>query len=150
MTIMKLAEIQVEEAKLLATISKELPRLEELLQVVNGHWGCEDLVYRFYHQSFKVFGLQQLTNSIVEALRSLAPHLPLHPYFSEIVADGTGKQFTYEMNQRWTKDTRPIAEAFFHARYFLEMACKYGKELKEPPQSLPSGWVAVLELYGLR
>ena len=33
-----------------------------------------------------------------------------------------------EMNQRWTEATRPIVEAFFHARYFLEMVCKYGAE----------------------
>jgi hypothetical protein len=26
-----------------------------------------------------------------------------------------------------------MLEAFFHARYFLEMACKYGKELEETP-----------------
>ena len=28
--------------------------------------------------------------------------------------------------------------------------CKYGRELDEPPDSLPSGWAAVLYLYGLR
>jgi hypothetical protein len=55
-----------------------------------------------------------------------------------------------EVNQRWTEATRPILEAFFHARYFLEMVCKYGKELEEPAESLPSGWAAVFELYGLR
>jgi hypothetical protein len=146
----KLAEIQAEEAKLLANMRNDLPRLGELLETVNGHWGCEDRVYRFYHSSFKVFDLQVLTTRIVEALQSLAPHLPLHPYFCEIVAEGTRKQFTYEMNKRWTKETRPIVEAFFHARYFLEMVCKYGNELKESPTSLPSGWAAVLELYGLR
>jgi hypothetical protein len=30
------------------------------------------------------------------------------------------------------------------------MVCKYGKELDEPTDSLPSGWAAVLYLYGLR
>jgi hypothetical protein len=46
--------------------------------------------------------------------------------------------------------TRPIVEAFFHARYFLEMVCGYGRQLTEPPSPLPSGWAAVLYLYGLR
>ncbi len=55
-----------------------------------------------------------------------------------------------EVNQRWVEATRPIVEAFFHAGYFLEMVCKYGKELEEPPDLLPSGWAAVLYLYGLR
>jgi hypothetical protein len=147
---MNLKEKQAEEAKLLATIGKELPRLEELLRAVNDHWGCEDRIYRFYHQSFKVFDLQRLTDNIVAALRGLAPHLPLHVCFTEIVAEGTGKEFSMEMNERWTETTRPIVEAFFHARYFLEMVCKYGKELTEPPQPMPSGWAAVMELYGLR
>ncbi len=147
---MNLQQKQAEEAKLLATIGRELPRLEELLRSVDSHWACEDLVYRFYHQSFKVFGLQTLTTNIVETLRSLAPHLPLNPWFTEIVSEGTGKEFTMEMNQRWTKATRPIVEAFFHARYFLEMVCKYGAELTEPPQPMPSGWAAVMELYELR
>ena len=73
---MNLQQKQAEEAKLLATIGRELPRLEELLRSVDSHWACEDLVYRFYHQSFKVFGLQTLTTNIVETLRSLAPTCP--------------------------------------------------------------------------
>ena len=147
---MNLKEKQAEEAKLLATMGKELPRLEELLRSVNDHWGYEDRIYRFYHGSFKVFDLQWLTENIVEALRGLAPHLPLNPLFTEIVSEGTGKEFAVEMNQQWNEATRPIVEAFFHARYFLEMACKYGKELTEPPQPMPSGWAALMELYGLR
>ena len=147
---MNLKEKQAEEARLLAAIAKELPRLDELLRSVNSHWACEDLVYRFYHQSFKVFGLQGLTANIVEALLGLAPHLPLNSWFMEIISEGTGREFTMEMNQRWTEATRPIVEAFFHARYFLEMACKYGKELTAPPQPMPSGWAALMELYGLR
>ena len=146
---MNLEEKQVEEAKLLATIAQELPRLEELWQAVN-NGGYEDYVYRFYHESFKVFGLQGMTQKMVEALRSLAPHLSLNPWFAQIISEGTGKEFTVEMNQRWTETTRPIVEAFFHAQYFLEMVCKYGKELTEPPQPMPSGWAAVLYLYNLR
>jgi hypothetical protein len=98
----------------------------------------------------KVFRLQDSTTEIVEALQSLAPHLPLNEWFMEIVTEGTGKEFAMEINDRWTAVTRPILEAFFHARYFLEMACKYGKELEEPPQIMPSGWAAVLYLYNLR
>jgi hypothetical protein len=52
--------------------------------------------------------------------------------------------------RRFGEATRPILEAFFHARYFLEMVCRYGRELAEPPSPLPSGWAAVLYLYGLR
>jgi hypothetical protein len=76
--------------------------------------------------------------------------LPLNPWFTQIVAEGAAEQFSMEVNQRWGAATRPILEAFFHARYFLEMVCRYGRELNEPTDSLPSGWAAVLYLYGLR
>ncbi|PYQ31944.1 MAG: hypothetical protein DMF56_02265 [Acidobacteria bacterium] len=110
----------------------------------------EDSVYRFYHQSFKVFGIQQLTLSIRDALRDLLPGVPLNAQFERIVADGTGKTFTMEMNARWDAETRPLLEAFFHASYFLDMTIKYGERLDEPPSPLPSGWAAVLYLYNIR
>ena len=139
-----------EETRLLAAIADALPQLEGLWQNVEGVWNYEDSIYRFYHQSFKVFRLQDEITQVVEALRGLAPHLPLNPWFMQIVAESTAEQFSPEVNKRWLQATRPIVEAFFHARFFLQMVCKYGKELKEPPEVLPSGWAAVLYLYGLR
>jgi hypothetical protein len=68
----------------------------------------------------------------------------------QIVKEGTGKTFENEHNRRWPQETRPIVEAFFHARYFLEMAVRYGKDLEHPPRMLPSGWAALLYLYNLR
>ena len=47
-------------------------------------------------------------------------------------------------------ETEQIVEAYLHAHYFLEMAVRYGKTLKEPPIQLPSGWAALLYLYRLR
>jgi hypothetical protein len=142
-------EAQAEAVKLLAAIKKELPKLEAFREKVNDHWGCEDLIYRFYHQSYKVFRCQEYTKEIVGMLQGLAPHLPLNAWFREIVAQGTGKTFTMEVNQHWTETTRPIVEAFFHSCYFLEMVCKYGKELEESPQFMPSGWAAVQTLFDL-
>ena len=51
----------------------------------------------------------------------------------DLLMDNTGKRFTPEDNSRWTEVTRPILEAFFHARFFLEMAVRYGhlEELEE-------------------
>jgi len=106
-------------------------------------------VYRFYHQSFKVFSLQQRTDAIVQRLRDLLPGRPLHPWFLEIVREGTGKEFATSDNDRWTQVTRPIVEAFFHARFFLEMAVRYAK-LETPPRPLPSGYAALLYVYQLR
>jgi len=65
------------------------------------------------------------------------------------VEAGTGKTFRLEDNAQWTAITRPILEAFFHARFFLEMASRYGS-IQKPPQLLPSGYAALLDLYGLR
>jgi hypothetical protein len=83
-------------------------------------------------------------------LQTLDPGRPLNRWFRAIVAEGTGKTFDLEHNQRWLEETRPIVEAFFHARYFLEMAVRYGKALEHPPRLLPSGWAAFLYLFDLR
>jgi hypothetical protein len=135
---------------LFANLQAHLAELETLLRRCSNHWGYEDPIYRFYHHSFKVYGLQDETVKIVQALQELAPQLTLNEQFLRIVAAGTGKIFTPQNNRKWDAVTRPILEAFFHARFFLEMAVKYGKELKSPSNTLPSGWAALLYLYNLR
>jgi hypothetical protein len=137
------------EEALLHNLRRDRRELAELLAASSDHWGYEDPVYRFYHQSFKVYGLQRQTQSIVERLQALAPDRPLNSWFAEIIQAGTGKRFSFEDNARWTEVTRPILEAFFHARFFLEMAVRYA-DLEAPPQPLPSGYAALLYLYGLR
>jgi hypothetical protein len=139
-----------ETAKLLSAAKRKLPELKLLLSSVSDHWHYEDPIYRFYHQSFKVYRLQATTLKIVAELQALAPHLTLNKYFSKIVAEGTGKSFDTSHNAKWLKQTRPIVEAFFHARHMLVMVCKYAEELPEPPSILPSGWATVLYLYDVR
>ena len=138
-----------EHAELLKAIRRQAPALRRLLARSNDRIGYEDPVYRFYHHSFKVFGLQSLTEQIVAALKSLLPVRDLDPWFREIVAQGTGKMFSSEMNADWPRHARPILEAFFHARFFLEMAVRYAG-LKRAPSTLPSGWAALLCLYRIR
>ncbi len=137
------------EEALLQSLRRDREELVMLLSRCSDHWVYEDSVYRFYHQSFKVYGLQGTTQAIVQRLQALAPDRPLNPWFLEIVEAGTGKAFKSEDNARWTEVTRPILEAFFHARFFLEMAVRYS-DLQEPPQTLPSGYAALLYLFGLR
>jgi hypothetical protein len=139
-----------EVQELFVNLRASLPRLEKLLGDCRSRWGYEDAVYRFYHHSFKVYSLQEMTSAIVAALQSLAPERKLNECFMAIVRDGTAKTFEPAHNRRWLEVTRPIVEAFFHAQYFLEMAVRYGTELKEPPRLLPSGWAALLYLYNLR
>src|SRR3972149_3122645 len=121
------------DAELLANIQARLPELAKLLEEVNSHWVYEDRVYRFYHQSFKVYDIQAETKRIVEALRSVAPSgAGVNPMFEEIYQAGaSGKQFEDSHNNQWAMHTRPFVEAFFHAKFFLEMAVKYGKQLQE-------------------
>ena len=137
------------ERTLLQNLRSRRSELTALLEESSSHWGFEDPIYRFYHQSFKVFYLQHQTMQIVGVLESLAPDRPLNPWFKSIVEQGTGKVFKPADNADWTAVTRPILEAFFHARFFLEMAVRYST-LPEPPMPLPSGYAALLYLYELR
>ncbi|MBA3833855.1 MAG: hypothetical protein H0X34_18570 [Chthoniobacterales bacterium] len=121
---------------LFANLKVAMPELKALLENCSGHWAYEDCVYRFYHHSFKAYGLQSHTISIVDKLRSLSPGRELNPWFMEIIAPGTGKTFSSAHNEKWREVTQPILEAFFHARYFLEMAVKYGNALEYPPRSI--------------
>jgi len=138
-------------SQLLASIKAALPDLEELAK--SCEHTDEDGIYRFYHESFKVYaGLQSSTREIADKLRALAPDpaKPLDSYFEEIVAEGTGKTWKHSHNGAWTKHTRPLVEAYFHARWFLDMAIAFGHEYERPPALMDSGWAAVLSLYGLR
>ena len=137
------------EGELIRHLKAHLPGLKALLDESSSHWGYEDPIYRFYHQSHKVFALQSRTEQLVSALRGLLPGRSLNAWFLQIVGEGTGRDFLPEMNAAWEKHTRPILEAFFHARFFLEMAVRYA-DLPAPPDPLPSGWAALLYLYGLR
>lgn len=119
---------------------------------MSSHWGYEDHIYRFYYHSFKVYSIQDNTKMIVDALKSIAPDgCTFCKEFKEIIEAGaSGKKFESKHNANWTYHTRVFVEAFFHARFFLEMAVKYGKELETSPAMLPSGWAALLCLYNLR
>ncbi|MEQ1912228.1 MAG: hypothetical protein ABMA15_25635 [Vicinamibacterales bacterium] len=137
------------EAEMLQNLRAQREGLTALLASCSDHWGFEDPVYRYYHQSYKVYALQHQTDRIVSELRALLPSRALNPWFLDIVRRGTGKVFEVSDNARWTDITRPILEAFFHARFFLDMAVRYST-LDQPPSRLPSGYAALLYLYQLR
>lgn len=61
------------DAELLGNIRRDLHALASLASEVRDTWTEEDLVYRFWHQSFKVYWIQELTLRIVGALENLAP-----------------------------------------------------------------------------
>src|SRR4051812_32673052 len=97
-----------EAMSLLTNVRAVLPSLEALLAECSSHWGYEDRIYRFYHQSFKVYSLQATTMRIVDALRALAPERTLNERFLQILSEGTGRAFGRGSNERWLEETRPI------------------------------------------
>ncbi|KAF0246977.1 MAG: hypothetical protein FD180_200 [Planctomycetota bacterium] len=135
---------------LFSNLKSSLPALSQLLEDCSSHGDYEDPVYRFYHASYKAYDVQHSTLRIVAALQALAPKRKLNSWFLQIVTEGTGKEFDPEHNQRWQAVVRPILEAFFHARFMLEMAMRYGRTLEHAPNMLPSGWAALLYLFNLR
>jgi hypothetical protein len=138
------------ERVLLENMRAKSAELKQLLERVNDRWVYEDRMYRFYHGSFKVFDIQRYTAEITAALNGIAPEgRPFCEDFQEIIRAGTGRVFSYESNSRWIEETAPMTYAFLHARYFLEMAVKYGT-LESPPQPMPSGWAAMLCLFEIR
>jgi hypothetical protein len=78
----------------------------------------------------------------------------LNKTFLAIIAQGTGHVFNLEHNEDWLLRGRPMLEAFFHARYMLEMVIKHGESRMNPKKDdslfVESGWAAVLYLYNLR
>ncbi len=149
LTPLDMLDDRKEVTKLFKNLKKQVTAFVKLLEECSD-WHYDDRIYRFYHQSFKVYALQQTTLNIVRNLQKLAPSRPLNEWFMRIVREGTGKEWKREDNKNWLEVTRPILEAFFHARYFLEMAVKYGQGLEYPSICLPSGWAAFLYLYNMR
>jgi len=138
------------EALLLANLKAALPELERLRGDCRAR-ADEDVPYRLLHLSNKVYWAQHHTTEIVTRLRALAP-VPgrLDDYIEEIIAAGTGKKWELSHNGDWTLHTRPIVEAYFWARYLLDMAIRFGHEYERPPGLLDYGWAALLTIYRLR
>jgi hypothetical protein len=137
--------------KLLQNIKDNMQKLEDLKEETDKDYVYGDAVYRFYHHSFKVYYIQTITLKIVDTLKPLGHEkLGINPIFENIFKEGTGKKWEPKHNREWGKHTRPMLEAFFHARYFLEMAIKFGRELEKAPEVLPFGWAGLLYFYNLR
>lgn len=64
---------RAKETALIAAIKANLPALRKLVESCK-EWADEELPYRFYHQSFKVYRAQGYTNE--EALPGSGWHIP--------------------------------------------------------------------------
>src|SRR5689334_8869506 len=61
------------ENLLLDRLKQHKTELEEMLNIMGGHWAYEDHFYRYYHVSWKVYGTQTTTENAVSLLRRLLP-----------------------------------------------------------------------------
>jgi len=141
------------EVKLIQNLRDRRDDALALLDRCNDDFGLEDLIYRFYHTSFKVYRLQDLTTEIVAFLTDICPdsNMKLDGRFTQIIKSGTGKTFHISHNNDWSAHTRPIVEAAMHAHYMLRMLVKYAGVMSWKPHTvIPSGWAAVLTLYWMR
>jgi len=125
--------------ELLGRIKTRLADIDALLAEYAEHWAEEDGVYRFYHQSFKVFDrLQPLTKQGFGLITEIGGEQdPPCEWYCQIVREGTEHDFNETTNNEWLTQTRPILEAFWHTKYFLAKMAKYAKQLDSAPQCLP-------------
>lgn len=121
-------------------------------QVGGGSLHTDDLLYRFWHQSLKVYALQEVTRHIRGLLAEAAdPALGLDPWYEEIVAAGTGRTFTLEDNGRWLEAAGPIVNAYLHSAHLLRLACEAVARYDRAPEGwYDPGWATLLHLYRMR
>lgn len=136
--------------KLLEDIKSNLTQIQQLCSAFRGEE--PDLVYRFYHQSFKVYAAVTLIEQAKALFVRLAPNgIPLNDWYCSIADRALSKKFdAAATNQIWLEETQPLLEAMWHSKYFLEQMIVAAADLEAAPQTLPSGWAAVLYLYNLR
>ena len=137
------------DEKLLSHIKSNLKEIIELHKDFTSFE--EDFVYRFYHQSFKVFGSVNLIKEAKSLFDRISPEgWHLNDWYCQIIDEALNKKFNSRTNSIWLTETRPILEAFWHSKYFLDQMSRYGSDLDNAPQMLPSGWATVLYLYKIR
>jgi hypothetical protein len=136
--------------RLLAATKARRKQLTRQLASVMDEWGYCDPIYRYYHHSFKVYRLQFVTLNIRDVLRSLLPDLPLNKLFEEVISAGTGIEFEESHNREWFLRVTPITTAFFHAKFFLEMAVRCSMRYEKVENPLGSDLAALLYLFNLR
>ena len=117
---------------LFANLKAALPQLQALLDKYNGDWEYEDRVYRFYHQSFKVYDLQVGTTSITEALQALAPGRKLHEWYAKS-CPGDRQEVRARSQRPLAERDAPDRRGVFPRPLHAGDGGKYGKELERPP-----------------
>src|ERR1700736_5088348 len=122
-------------------IKTRLRELEELACTLEE--AEEDGVYRFYHGSNKVFYLQEPVKAAFALIKEIGGESdPPHFEYARIVEAGTTHPFSATTNENWEAETKPILEALWHTKYFVNMMVKYGKKLETVEMALQPGMAA--------
>ena len=130
-------------------IKARQPELEEFARDLEE--AEEDGVYRFYHGSNKVFFLQDPVKAAYALIKEIGGESdPPNFEYARIVEAGTAHQFSATTNENWEAEIKPILEAFWHTKYFINMMVKYAKELETVEMLVQPGMAAVLYLFELR
>lgn len=86
---------------LLTAIKRDQEVLDQLIEETTGHWGYEDPVYRFWHQSMKVYAIQGLTG---DWWRHCAPCRPMATSSTRGSSRSSGKARAGRSRWRTTRD----------------------------------------------
>ena len=134
---------------LLVNIKSEKETLDNL--VSSFEKSEPEFIYRFYHQSFKVFGYKELIRYTVQFLEKLAPESSnLNVWYQGIIDLGLAKDFTDSTNDNWLSETQPLVEAFWHTKFFVTQMKSSAVSLEPLQKFCLTFGAAVLYLYGLR
>ena len=143
------------EKEILTKIHEHRKEICEINCMISNHKkGIENMIYSFYDSSFKVYELQSVTERMVDlfCLIGKCHFQDLNPLYVEIISEGTNKKFDRSHKIRWSYETRPILEAFFHSHHLLQMMEKYGLDRNSGNLALDlnEGWANVLNLYKIQ
>lgn len=144
-------EEQLEKEKeLIQSILEHKDEVYKLLEKAYHRFGGkEDMVYRFYHHSFKVYAVQNWTSEAYLLFRKFSSE-EMNDTFIRILREGTSKPFSMEHNGNWYEEAKPLLDSYLHMIHLMELVVKYGIEGTDKDRSGDPGWFTVLYLYRLR
>jgi hypothetical protein len=101
--------------------------------------------------SYKVFDLQDPVESAFKLINEIGDESdPPYSEYVQIVEAGTTNKFSATTNENWEAETKPILEAFWHTKYFINMMVKYAEDFEKVEMPTRPGMAEVLYLFELR
>jgi hypothetical protein len=134
------APAEDDRVKLLRNIEQQLPQLEDLLR--------ETSTYSVADRTSRDFPWQAMTLRICTALQNLLPERPMNPAFCRMVMEGAGREIDPASSVSRIRQ-RVVIDAFVRAHFFLEIACRKGKDPNAFSDDSDRDWITLLKLFEL-